>query len=219
MLDLDDPEIRLAISYAPRVAQAGVTALFALDALLWQLARSGRDPMVAQLRLTWWHDALLKLDTAPPPAEPILQALAKEVAQSGISGAALAGLVEGWEVLLDAPPVDLALVAQRGAALFALAAQRLGDPAPSAAVAAGGGAWALADYARHAADATERERALDALRAATPPPATRWPRALRTLGALAVLALWDGNRAAGRNEPQAAPARILRMAAMALFGR
>ena len=63
-----DPERALALSYVPREGRAGLAALWALDEMLGAILRSGRDPMVSQLRLTWWHDALCRLDQAPPPS-------------------------------------------------------------------------------------------------------------------------------------------------------
>ena len=67
-----DPERALALSYAPGAARDGMAALFALDDQLAGVVRTTRDPMVGQLRLTWWHEALAALDTAPPPAQAVV---------------------------------------------------------------------------------------------------------------------------------------------------
>ena len=69
-------ERALALSYAAETVRPGVAALFSLDDTLGQILRTTREPLVGQMRLTWWHEALRALDGAPPPAQPVLQALA-----------------------------------------------------------------------------------------------------------------------------------------------
>src|SRR5579875_4070004 len=105
----DHPERELALSYAV-VGRTAAAAVFALDDRLADGVRAARDPLIGQMRLTWWYDALTALDTAPPPAEPVLQALAREALPVGVSGMALAAIIEGWEALLD-QPLDEAAVA------------------------------------------------------------------------------------------------------------
>src|SRR3546814_7046937 len=56
----EDPELALAICYAPRKARAALAALFALDATLADVLRTTTEPMLGQMRLTWWHDALTR---------------------------------------------------------------------------------------------------------------------------------------------------------------
>jgi len=186
-------ERNLAFSYAPRDRRAGLEALFALDARLASILRGTREPMVGQMRLTWWYEALAALDTRPPPAEPVLAALAETVLPHGVTGAMLAGLVDGWDVLLDGAALDndaLERVAvERGERLFAAAAHLLDDD--TIPVAAGQG-WALADLATHLSDAATAARAtalatvrLDAAMQ------RRWPASSRPLGALVLLARFD----------------------------
>src|SRR4051812_35867714 len=117
---VQDPERGLALSYAPHAALPGLAALFALDDSLGSILRTTRAPMVGQMRLTWWHEALTRLDTAPPPAEPVLQALARDVVPHGVSGARLAWMIEGWEELLEPELSDDAIArhaARRGGKL------------------------------------------------------------------------------------------------------
>lgn len=185
-----DPEWRLALAYAPRRARAGLAALVALDAALASALRLGRDPAIRQLRLTWWYEALVRLDQAPPPAEPLLQALAAELPPAGVSGRDLAAMTDGWDVLLSPDPLSeaglLAYAEGRGA-LFTLAARAMGADAPG--VAAAGQGWALAVLGDHVSRAEEAEAArrlaAPLLRQAL---AARWPRALRPLAMIAALA-------------------------------
>lgn len=218
---LENPEQRLALSYAPRAARSGLAALWALDARLGGLLRHSSDPMVAQLRLTWWHEALTALDKKPPPAEPLLAALAADLLPRGVRGARLAGMIDGWEALLDADPLDdarlEAYAVARGAVLFELAGVVCGAATP--ALTDAGAGWALADLSRHVRDrevaATARQRGRDRLDRAF---AVRWPASLRALGALAALARRDVMQA-DAVEPIGSPARIATMLRHRITGR
>lgn len=193
-------ERRVILSYVRAEQRTALAALLALDDALADVLRSTRDPLVGRIRLAWWRDALAALDTAPPPAEPVLAALARSVLQD-VTGEALSGLTDGWDALLDDPPLSDAALADyaegRGARLFGLGATILhADAAP--AVLAAGRAWALADLASHSSDprlmrhaqtAAEQRHALTA--------GYRWPRALRPLGAMALLSRL-GDAGAGR---------------------
>jgi len=49
---------RLALAYAPAKARLQTLALFALDTRLAGLLRNSSEPMLAQLRLSWWRETL-----------------------------------------------------------------------------------------------------------------------------------------------------------------
>lgn len=206
----------LALHYAPAAARVGLAALFALDARLGAIVRTTTDVMVGQLRLTWWFEALERLDDAPPPAEPILTALAAHVLPAGVSGAALAGMVAGWEALLDGERLEETALAtfgrERGARLFAAAAAVLGRD--DARVAALGEGWALADLAARWREGETRTTAIRLARTRLAESFGRpWARELRALGALGLLARSDlaGGRAGS-------PARVGRLLMHRLTG-
>ncbi|HEU4960923.1 MAG TPA: hypothetical protein VFT56_10995 [Sphingomonas sp.] len=212
-MDEPDPERALALSYAVE-GRAAAAALLALDDRLAAILRGTREPLVGQMRLTWWREALEALDTAPPPAEPVLAALAAEALPRGVHGAGLAPIVDGWEALL-AEPLDAAAIerhAVRGSALFQAIAAVTGasdDP-----IAAAGEGWALADLARHLTDPEARGRAAALARARLAAAlAPRWSRRGRALGALAHLARLD---LAGRER---SPRRVWRVLVHRLTGR
>ncbi|WP_294077491.1 hypothetical protein [Sphingomonas sp.] len=184
----------MILTYAPSPAGAeGLTALFALDDRLAETVRTTSEPMLGQIRLQWWHDALIALDSAAAPPEPVLQAIAERIVAAGTPGSALAPLALAWQVLLQSElgPAEVDAFAQRGRTLFGVAATVLGARA-DAFVAAGGEGWALADLAGKLSDPREaglvRAAAAGRLDRAC---AARWPRALRPLGAMAHLARLD----------------------------
>ena len=218
-----DPEFGLAMSYASPSAQPGLLALFALDSALAGILRTTREPMVGQMRLTWWHEALTRLDAAAPPAEPVLQALARHVLPRGVPGARLAGMIDGWEELLEAETLDDAAIGRhadaRGGALFAMAGDILGARETDPVVPAGRG-WALADLGRHLADAPTADRAIGL---ATAPLAeacgAHWSRAARPLGALARIARMNIAVPLDKPLPIGAPRRVGRLLFHRLWGR
>ncbi len=185
-----DPLRDLALSYAPRGTQAGVKALFSLDAALGQILRTTSEPMVGQMRLAWWREALARLDVTPSPAEPVLESLARDALPLGATGVALSRMADGWEVLLGELDGD-ALTShakERGAVLFALAGSVIDadreDPLDAA-----GRAWALADLSANIGDAKVADRArLMANQAFGEIAGKRWSRRGRALGALALAA-------------------------------
>ncbi|MEG3156086.1 squalene/phytoene synthase family protein, partial [Sphingomonas sp. RB1R13] len=76
-------EQALAVGYAPASARDGFAALLDLDHQLASILQSTTEPMIGQMRLTWWYEALEKLDREPAPAHPVLQRLAVSVLPMG----------------------------------------------------------------------------------------------------------------------------------------
>jgi 15-cis-phytoene synthase len=212
-----DPDGRLALAYAPAAARPALEALWRLDVTLGAVLATGREPMVTRIRLAWWREALERLDHAPPPPEPVLEGVARHLLPAGIAGAELAAMEAGWEAIADPgrlPREALDSYAEaRGATLFRLCARLLGGADFD--LAAAGELWALADLARRSADPADRAAALDSARGRHGPKS--WPKRLRPLGMLAVLADRDLKRASP--ESQGAPGRMLRMLRHRLTGR
>ena len=189
-------ERALALSYAPADRRVALRALFALDDRLGVITRAARDPTIGLMRLTWWGDALARLDQAPAPAEPLLRALAAVVLPLGVTGVELESMADGWSRHLEAEPVNLsAYDGERGGTLFIAAATVLGV-ADRRAFALGQG-WSLVELAQEmpALAGKARASARDRLAGCYRQP---WPRALRPLGALGLLARFD---AAGPTRP------------------
>jgi 15-cis-phytoene synthase len=211
-------ERALVLGYAPAKVRDGLAALLALDERLGAILRTTREPLVGQMRLTWWYEALEALDHAPAPAEPVLAALSQAVV-ARVPGTVLARQIEGWEALLDTPLTIGALEAHaraRGAGLFGAAATLLATPASDTIARAGEG-WVLADLARHLSDpalaAAAHAAALERLSGALD---RRWPARARALGALVWLARLDLTHP---TRPAGHPTRAARLLWHRLSGR
>ena len=163
-----------------------MTALWTLDATLGTIVATTTQPLVGQLRLTWWHEALSGLGKSTAIGEPVLEALAGDVIAAGrVEATALALLVEGWEALLEPMPLDqiwLEAYADGRAAMFDLSAAILGRPSdrPSAR------GWALTDFALRCSDDVTAGRAWAlAASALSDACVSTLPRSLRSLARLA----------------------------------
>lgn len=217
-----NPELALAIGYAPSASRPALQALFDLDSALAVILSTTREPLVGQMRLTWWHEALTRLDTAPAPAEPVLAALAAMVLPRGVGGAGLATMIDGWEELLDDLTNEEAMARfaeRRGAGLFGMAGTVLGAADADPLTAAGAG-WALVDLARHVRERGTAEKALAMARVSLDTATRhRWSRPARALGALAHLARLDAAVPLDQPLPVGSPRRVARLAWHRLTGR
>ncbi|MCP8889608.1 squalene/phytoene synthase family protein [Sphingomonas faeni] len=212
-----DPDRELALTYADPAARPALKALFALDDTLGAILRTTREPLVGQMRLTWWYEALGRLDVAPAPAEPVLTALQTSVLPAGVSGTMLAAMTDGWEALLE-PVLDAAAVERfardRGRRVFELAGLILS--VSDARIGLAGEGWAMADLSQRLTDAPSRAltraRAVEALDAAL---RGRWPGRGRALGAMALSARFD---VSDSPPPPGSPKRVGRLAWHRLTG-
>ncbi|WP_177171477.1 squalene/phytoene synthase family protein [Sphingomonas palmae] len=200
-----------------RFVGTGVDTLFALDRQLGNIVRTTEQPIVGQMRLTWWYEALEKLDHAPPPAQPLLQALAGHIGKGRVAGRDLAMMTEGWEALLDHERANADMLTQfahlRGATLFRAAAALLGEDDPQ--VAQAGALWAFADLAANVSQDAIRQQAITAaLDLADPVFRARWHGA-RPFGALAV----DAYMAAAGRGVADGPRRAARVVQFRMIGR
>lgn len=84
---------KIALAYAPAAARPAWLALFMLEQKLAETARPGREPLMVQLRLSWWRDRLNESGEAWPVSEPALASLKAWKGQHG----RLVELVDSWE--------------------------------------------------------------------------------------------------------------------------
>ena len=182
-------------------------------ALAYEVVRTTTQPAIGQIRLAWWREQLAKLDHAPPPAMPVLTALAGNALPRGVTGTALAKVVEGWEVLIEEETLDRDALhrfgAERGGQLFRQAALILGGDAGRAATLGQG--WALSDLMRHLDDRSVAEAAGALARTALVTPLRG---VARPLGLLALSARLDLAQVA-----PGGPKRAARLAWFGLAGR
>ena len=92
------PPQRLAIVYAPAKVRDAFALLLQFDERLSDIVSRITEPMIGQLKLAWWRDALNAAPGQRPKGEPLLSALS-EMDRPELTAAAH-GLVDAWEMLL-----------------------------------------------------------------------------------------------------------------------
>jgi phytoene synthase len=194
--------------------------LFAIDAAMGDVVRTTTEPALGAIRLAWWRERLEEIDRGPPPAEPRLQAVARELKPRGIEGREVSALEGSWLWLFEPFPWDIKIAEAlwfRGRHLFTLGARILAEP--NEAIEAAGGLWALTDAARRCSDRPSRQMLLDhAQTFARGMGGAKFAAALRPLSMLGMLAMRD----ATHGEPfelEGSPARIAAMLAHRVSGR
>jgi len=124
-------------------ARADLIALYALDHELTAIPRKVTDPLMGEIRMTWWIEGLEELAAGKPPRpHPVLEA----IAAGALPPQALAALAEARLGDLDPPKTGEALLkhvdATEGLAM-ALAARRLSNAARAEHVAQAARAYGL----------------------------------------------------------------------------
>ena len=193
--------------YWPADLRPAFDALFDIDDALGDVAARSTQPALGAIKLAWWRERLEDLDSGAVPAEPRLEAAARELLPRGIRGQELAGLEEGWASLLDEEPQ---LAADAGAQLFRLGARLLDVQFEDQTLGQAGRLFARACAAR---------RALIAMPPTGPAPWPKMPRRARPLTALAALAARDLGRGGPPFEPEGTPGRAWTLLRHRLTGR
>ncbi|TMM49946.1 hypothetical protein [Qipengyuania marisflavi] len=187
---MDNP-LLAELSEAGRVALASAKArdalvlapLLAMDARLSRIVAQVREPLLAQMRLAWWRDELGKPAADRPKGDAVLGAFG--IHCTGLEPAAIA-LVNGWEALLDDPPLSAAAATSfadgRGALLVGFS-NISGLSADADEAARAGRLWAMGELASLSSEPDERAQAL-ALADTDAHPALHLPSRLRPVAVL-----------------------------------
>lgn len=192
-------------------------ALWAFDARLAKVARTTSEAMIGQMRLAWWNDVIDDGTGMKGTGEPVVDAMR---ASGAMDAPGLSAVIDGWEVLVVEPEIDLIglrdYAAGRGGGLF----RALADVAEAPDwLEAAGRVWALWDLAGHVGDAALGKAALELAQELLPQvDGARWTRRWKPLRIAFTLARQDvlEGRGASTGISRALAWRLLRIA---LVGR
>ena len=185
------PEIELALAYSEPAMRGALTILFEFDVRLGRIVAGTNEPMLGQMRLAWWRDALALPVGERPGGDVVLDGIARH--WQGRE-AALRPLVDGWEHLLAEPPLSESDA--RGFLEGRCTGVVAAFPAPRDAHRVQAMRWACADLAAKVTHPEERALFLRLGQevAAVPARLPRSARGLAVLGALGARALKRGGR-------------------------
>ncbi|MFX4085927.1 hypothetical protein ACKU27_12590 [Sphingobium yanoikuyae] len=219
MMDRTDdlaPLARLLSGHAGRFAERH-RALWALDQRFAQIARTTSDPAIGQMRLAWWLGVVTDEAGVKGQGEPVVDWLR---AIGALDAPGIPAMLDGWEVLVVEPEIDLTglrdYAAGRGGGLF----QALADvaDAPDWLIAAGK-VWALWDLSAHSGDEALADAAIGLARDLLPQVGDPlWPRTWKPLRIAYLLARHDVER--GQRAPVGLTRNMAwRLMRIALVGR
>jgi phytoene synthase len=153
-----DPDRWLASRLiADRQARADVIALYAFSHELARAPEIASEPMIGEIRLTWWAEALDEIfEGRQVRRHPVAEALAGAARRGGLDRSALAAMVEARMADLDKAPFQNegelnAYLDGTSGDLMRSAVRRLGGEGDLPAVQAAGRAWGLAGLVRRRA--------------------------------------------------------------------
>ncbi|EEW25834.1 squalene/phytoene synthase family protein [Rhodobacter ferrooxidans] len=157
-----DPDRFAACMAAPPAARARLWPLYALNLELARAPWASTEPMIAEMRLQWWADAIDDLGRGTQRPHEVIAPLAEVVQAADLP--AISRMIDARRHdIYAAPFADAAALdgylQDTGAALMWLAARALGAPeATEAVVRDAGWAMALASYLRAVPDLQARGR-------------------------------------------------------------
>jgi phytoene synthase len=178
------PEAELALAWSAPKVRGALSMAFQLDRRLARIVSRTQEPMLGQMRLAWWREALGKPVAERPRGDAVLDGISEH--WQGRE-AFLVQMVDGWEVLVTAESFGPLEAESFGAGRGAFFAGLAEDPLATR-LAAAGRRWALADAAAGVSDPEECATLVEAGLAGGRP-AGRIPRPLRGLAVLEALAL------------------------------
>jgi 15-cis-phytoene synthase len=153
-----DPDRWLASRFVADLARrADVMALYAFDHVLGRVPHQVSEPLMGEIRLTWWSEVVDEIyGSGPVRAHPVALALADAVRRRDLARSPLDALVEARYGELAAEPFVNAEAAvihadQSSGALMQAAVQALGGPANFQAAKLAGRAYGLARLAHRRA--------------------------------------------------------------------
>jgi phytoene synthase len=141
-----DPDRWLASRFiADPAARADVITLYAYDAELARAPRAVSNPLMAEIRLTWWREVLDQIYGGHAVRRhPVAEALADMVGRHGLPRGPLEAMIDARIDLLE-PDVDAVAWADAvGGSAAILAAMILDPETDPASVSSAGRAWGLA---------------------------------------------------------------------------
>jgi phytoene synthase len=95
-----EPDRYLAALLAPAEIQADLAAIAAFSGELRKIAQSAREPLVGQIKLQWWRDALARLAAGEASGHPVGEELAETARRRALPWAELGGLIDAHESML-----------------------------------------------------------------------------------------------------------------------
>ncbi len=106
MVRRDDPDRWLATLFIPQAARPHVHALYAFNLEIARVREAVSEPMLGEIRLQWWRDALENPDNGDVGANPVAAALLDAIQRFGLPKQALIELIDARQFDLYDDPME-----------------------------------------------------------------------------------------------------------------
>jgi NADH dehydrogenase [ubiquinone] 1 alpha subcomplex assembly factor 6 len=104
----NDPDRYLTALFAPPESRPHLFALIAFNYEIARVREVVTQPILGQIRLQWWRDALEQIHAGTPPAHEVARALSGAISETGLDRAGLEGMIDAREAdLAEGPPARL----------------------------------------------------------------------------------------------------------------
>ncbi|MHA1568149.1 MAG: phytoene/squalene synthase family protein [Alphaproteobacteria bacterium] len=104
-----DPDRALAVLFAPEEKRGALMALLAFNIEIAKTRETVSEPMLGEIRLQWWREAVAEIYGGAPRRHAVVQPLADAVGRCGLPRAPFDRLIDARAGDLDeSPPADLA---------------------------------------------------------------------------------------------------------------
>ena len=160
-----DPDRYLAALFVPKAARAHLLALYGLNIELSSIAAQAREPVLGEIRLQWWRDAIHKAARGQTVGHPVADAIGETLKACPLSRSRLSALIEAraFDISVKTMPDWTSLktyLHDTAGALFQLAAEILGgdSQALAPAVRSAGLAYGLTGLMRALPNHTAQRR-------------------------------------------------------------
>jgi 15-cis-phytoene synthase len=154
------PPAKLAIAYCPAQYREEFELILQFDARLAGIVATASEPIIGQMKIAWWRDAITAGPESRPKGEPLLATLATMDTAHLVP--ALLMLLDAWEMLLVNEQWSGDVLSRfgqsRGMAIFETYQSRTNEAGDLTSIASD---WALADLAQRSGN--ERVRLPDAI--------------------------------------------------------
>jgi phytoene synthase len=150
-----DHERYFATLFAPRDRRRALLALYAFNLDIATIRETVSEPLIGQMRLQWWRDAIAAIHDGRTPEHPVATALADAIARHDLARAPFDLMIDGRERDFEDESVpDIATLERYAEAtsssLVGLAFEVLGAEPAAACARHAGIAWCLAGLLRAA---------------------------------------------------------------------
>src|SRR4051794_37881880 len=99
-----DPDRYLTALFAPAERRPGLFALIAFNDEIARVREAVSQPILGQIRLQWWRDAVEQIYSGKPPAHEVAQALAAAIASRNLDRILLEQMIDARETDLASEP-------------------------------------------------------------------------------------------------------------------